>query len=35
MTEFELPQGWEEQCKEIEHLASSPVGARMKGVLGL
>lgn len=35
MTEFELPQGWEEQCKEIEHLASSPVGAHMKGVLGL
>ena len=34
MTEFELPQGWEAQCGEIELLASSPVGARMKGVLG-
>ncbi|MDE7183057.1 MAG: hypothetical protein K2O40_01000 [Lachnospiraceae bacterium] len=35
MTEFELPQGWEEQCGEVELLAASPVGARLKGVLRL
>lgn len=32
--EFELPAGWERYCGRIEELASSPVGACMKGVLG-
>ena len=32
--EFELPGNWEETCGNIENLASSPVGIRMKGVLG-
>ncbi len=32
--EFELPRNWEESCGNFENLASSPVGIRMKGVLG-
>lgn len=32
--EFELPANWEETCGDFENLASSPVGVRMKGVLG-
>lgn len=30
---FELPGNWEEQCSNLDNLASSPVGVRMKGVL--
>ena len=32
--EFELPGNWEECCGNFENLASTPVGIRMKGVLG-
>ncbi len=32
--EFELPGNWEESCGNCENLASSPIGIRMKGVLG-
>lgn len=33
VVEFELPRGWEEQCEDLENMASSPVGICMKGVL--
>lgn len=34
MTEVKLPINWEEQCDNPENLAVSPIGIRMKGVLG-
>lgn len=34
IVEFELPGNWEDSCVSYENLASSPIGIRMKGVLG-
>lgn len=33
-TEFELPKNWEQSCGYLDNLVSSPIGVRMKGVLG-
>ncbi|MDE7321554.1 MAG: hypothetical protein K2N73_02290 [Lachnospiraceae bacterium] len=35
LTEFELPQQWKEHSTRFENIVATPVGACMKGVLGI